>query len=171
MASPQDSAGREREGVLRRTLTALPDRLLAALVDGLERERGRLVDGRLYLSPAGGGCAVGVLLREVDPSAFETGRLRFWLRHGWRRTSASYPGVAKRQPRLRHLEWIFDQSVKATLRAEPALSRRAAADRVGRWIESRARAELRLRDGSSEVPRRDCERQRRAASLSPRVAA
>jgi hypothetical protein len=144
--------------VLGRTLTGLPDHMLAALVDGLEHERGRLVDGRLFLSSAGGGCAVGVLLRELDPAAFEAGRLRFWLRHGWRRTVASYPGVAKRQPRLAHLERIFDECVSATRRAEPPLSARAAADRVGRWIESRARAELRRRGRASETARRDCER-------------
>lgn len=168
MASPQDSTWREREAVLWRTLKGLPEHLLGALVDGLEHERSRLVDGRLYLSSAGGGCAVGVLLREVDPSAFETGRVRFWLRHGWRRTSASYPGVAKRQPRLRHLEWLFDEGVRATRVAEPALSRQAAADRVGGWIASRARAELGYRNRPSEVSRRECERSvRRTAARSP----
>jgi len=165
MAGLQDSAWREREAVLRRTLTGLPDHLLGALVDGLDHERGHLVDGRLFLSSAGGGCAVGVLLRELDPEAFEAGRLRFWLRHGWRRTVASYREVAKRQPRLRHLEWIFDASVSATRRAEPALSQRAAADRVGRWIEASARAEIARRNRPSERPTMRCQRTYRRSGV------
>ena len=58
---------REREPVLDKVLSHLPDELLSALAYGLERHAGRLEAGRLYSDYDGGGCAVGVMLREMSP--------------------------------------------------------------------------------------------------------
>src|SRR5436190_23852850 len=99
-----------RTPTLRRTLRGLPDTMLRALVQALENHLHALVPGRLFRDPAGGGCAVGLMLRELDPERYETrSRVRFWLRDRWRRRAQSYPELA-RNPRLRHLEWIFDRS-------------------------------------------------------------
>src|ERR687896_2379440 len=75
-------------GVLRRTLRGLSTSELAALADGLRRHRGHLVAGRLFSPRRGSGCAVGVMLLELNAV---TGRgMRFWTRHGWGRSAASY---------------------------------------------------------------------------------
>src|SRR3954471_18222441 len=102
----------ERTPTLRRTLRGLPDTMLAALVRALENHVHELVPGRLFRDRSGGGCAVGLMLRELDPERYESGSaLRFWLRDRWRRRAHSYPELAG-NPRLRHLEWIFDRSVE-----------------------------------------------------------
>ena len=131
----------ERGPILARTLRALPDRMLVALDRGLEHNGDRLVAGRLFRASDGGGCAVGVMLRELEPQAYR-GRLRFWVRHGWRRRAGSYRGVLRANPRLRHLEWVFDGAVSETRRALPQLSRRDAAAAVGAWIRAESRREL-----------------------------
>jgi hypothetical protein len=131
---PADAALEERRAVIRRTLRALPDKLLAALSRGLERSSDELVAGRLFRAPSGGGCPVGVMLRELDPEAYRGGPLVFWLRHGWRRRAAWYGDALGRNPRLRHLEWSFDEAVKRTRELQPERSRRDAASAVGEWI-------------------------------------
>ncbi len=130
------------EALLLRTLRALPDHLLAALLSGLERHADELLPGRLYRSPSRGGCAVGMMVRELQPDAFETGRLRFWMRHGWRRTAAGYGGVLAECPRVRHLEYLFDRWVASVQAASPRTDVASAARSVGRWIRVHAEAEL-----------------------------
>ncbi len=142
--SPGDLVGSEREAVLRRTLRALPDEMLEALARGLERHADRLVGGRLYAGAAGGGCAVGVMLRELEPDAYSR-RLRFWLRHGWRRRVSWYRRRLPQQRRLRHLEWLFDRAVEEARGRLPRSDRGQAAALVGRWIRFEALAELRWR--------------------------
>ena len=135
----------ERRGVLRRALRALPDRFLRAMAAGLERHRERLVPGRLYASADGGGCAVGVMLRELEPETYARRRVRFWLRDRWRRGSRSYHDAMGQNPRLKHLEWVFDDAVKL-LRSERGLTRRTAGALAGDWVREEIGAELRWRE-------------------------
>ena len=102
----------DRQQVLRRTIRALPQPMLDALLRGLDRHGDQLVGGRLFKSRTEGGCAVGVMLLELDPELRSRGRLRFWLRDRWRRGTYSYRGALSRNPRLKHLEWIFDSLVE-----------------------------------------------------------
>jgi hypothetical protein len=153
LTAASEGALAERVPALRRSLRGLPDPLLAALAAGLERHGHALVAGRLFRSPSGGGCAVGVMLRELEPERFERGGLRFWLREGWRRRASSYGSDWCASPRVRHLEWIFDGAV-ATLRDDGRRSRREAAVAVGRWILAHARAELSWRSLAASAQER-----------------
>jgi hypothetical protein len=131
----------ERTPTLRRTLRGLPDAMLAALVRALDKHVHELVPGRLFRDRDGGGCAVGLMLRELDPDRYESrSAVGFWLRDRWRRRAHSYPELAD-NPRLRHLEWIFDRSVEE-LRAAGSGSRQSVATTVGGWILKEARQEL-----------------------------
>jgi hypothetical protein len=135
----------ERTPTLRRTLRGLHDAMLAALVRGLEKHVHELVPGRLFRDRDGGGCAVGLMLRELDPERYESrSALRFWLRDRWRRRAHSYPELA-RNPRLRHLEWIFDRSVEELLGVGAADQRAHVTAAVGHWILSEAQLELNWR--------------------------
>jgi hypothetical protein len=137
-----EAALAERQAVLRRTLRGLPDEMLRALADGLERYGDQLVTGRLYRSARGGGCAVGVMLRELEPEGYSMGRVRFWAHHGWRRKARSYGSHGAPSPRLRHLEWSFDDAVELTRRVPGGGDRRAATRSVGTWMTEAARQEL-----------------------------
>ena len=140
----------ERTPILRRTLRSLPDSMLAALVRSLEKHRHELMPSRLFRDPEGGGCAVGMMLRELDPERYESrSPLRFWLRDRWRRRARSYPELAS-NPRLRHLEWLFDSSVRDVLGARGPEQRRASTA-VGGWILREARAELKWRHAKSDL--------------------
>jgi hypothetical protein len=155
-----DSVLAERRDVLRRTLRALPNELLAALIRGLEANEDNLVHGRLFTTRGGGGCAVGVMLRELRPDRFSPQRLRPWSIVTWRRTSASLGGEIGRNPRLRHLEWTFDGAVNHIERL-CGISPTAAASLVGRWFRVDAQLEL-LRRGTDrqvvDATRRRCDR-------------
>jgi hypothetical protein len=127
----------ERRQMLRRTLRGLSAPQLEALASGLERYRGRLLAGRLFKSGGGGGCAVGVMLRELDAVPARRGA-RFWLRDRWRRSVISYPAI-RRQPRLRHLEWGFDAAAQR-LRAA-GVARSAAVAVAGEWLRELTKQE------------------------------
>jgi hypothetical protein len=128
----------ERRQMLRRTLRGLSERQLEALASGLQQHRGRLVAGRLFKSAGGGGCAVGVMLRELDAVPTRTA-VRFWLRDRWRRSVTSYPAI-RRQPRLRHLEWGFDAAVKRL--REAGVDKREAVAAAGSWLHELTTQEL-----------------------------
>ncbi|MFN2617804.1 MAG: hypothetical protein ABR581_11900 [Thermoleophilaceae bacterium] len=131
----------ERTPTLRRTLRGLSDAMLAALMRALETHAHELVPGRLFRSRDGSGCAVGLMLRELAPERYESpSALRFWLRDRWRRRASSYPELA-RNPRLRHLEWLFDSSVKELRAGRPDPSG-SFPHTVGQWILREARLEL-----------------------------
>jgi hypothetical protein len=133
-------------GVLRRTLRGLSTTELAALAAGLRRHRGNLVAGRLFSPRRGSGCAVGVMLLELQ--AVPRRGVSFWTRHGWRRSSTAY-GAARTHPRLRHLEWAFDRSVE---RAQATgRGRRETVDAVGRWFEVETERELAWRRLVGEI--------------------
>lgn len=137
-----DAVVADRAPVLRRALRGLPDPMLVALVDGLEKHGDHLVSGRLFTWRGDGGCAVGVMLLELAPEDYEPGTLRFWARHGWRRSVRRYGRLGKRSPRLRHLEWAFDWAVRLMRESRPDLSRRQVLEAVGLWFRTEAQAEL-----------------------------
>jgi hypothetical protein len=132
----------ERRLVLRRSVRALPGAFLAAMDRGLAKHREQLVPGRLFKSPDGGGCAVGVMLRELEPETYSRGRLRFWLRDRWRGGSRSYHGELARNPRLKHIEWIFDDIVELLRRERPGLSLSEAAALAGDCVREEIAREL-----------------------------
>jgi hypothetical protein len=126
MAGAEDLVFDERTSVFARSIRALPDGMLDALARGLEAHREDLVTGRLFKSRKRGGCLVGVMLRELDPARFESGRVRFWLLDRWRHRAASYRGVVGHNPRLRHIEWTFDAAVRQVRALSPRISRAQA---------------------------------------------
>jgi hypothetical protein len=140
-------------------LQHLPDQLLEAMVRGLRAHAGDLAPGVLFRGNASGGCAVGITLRELAPDAFTFGRLRFWLWQRWRRGVER--DVARRYPRLEHLQWHFDAAVAAL---ERALTVRQPAKTAGLWLAASAEAELRARRGGVSEPAPH----RRAAHLTDR---
>jgi hypothetical protein len=133
--------------VLRRTLRGLSTAELVALAAGLSRHRGNLVAGRLFSPRRGSGCAVGVMLLELN--TVPRPGLTFWTRHGWRRSSTSY-GAARTHPRLRHLEWAFDYSV-GRVRETTGRATREVIDAVGRWFEVETERELAWRRLAEEM--------------------
>jgi hypothetical protein len=141
----------ERLPVLRRTLRGMPNQMLEALAAGLDKHGDELVTGRLFTSPGGGGCAVGVMLQELDPERFAGRGLRFWLRDRWRRGARSYRGSLPRNPRLKHLEWIFDDAAELIRRSRPGTSGPVAANAAGRWVRQAAERELRWRQASEAL--------------------
>jgi hypothetical protein len=132
--------------VLRRSLRALSDPFLEAMATGLERHGEHLIPGRLFAGRRSGGCLIGVTLRELDRETYERGPVSFWLRDRWRRGSRSYRGPVARNPRLRHLEWVFDDAVEIVRRAHPRLPPSQAAVAAGRWVRVAVEAELRWRE-------------------------
>jgi len=131
----------DRAPVLSRALQGLPGEMLAAMVAGIEAHADELIRGRLYGENTDGGCAVGVMLRELHPRR-GLGRLRFWLRERNAWGIGAYPNLALRYPRLRHVELAFDTTIEQLLEASPDLSEREAARAVGIWFSAEAQAEL-----------------------------
>lgn len=107
--------------------------MLSALWRGLDRHGDELVAGRLFKSRGSGGCAVGVMLLELDPGLAGRGRVRFWLRDRWRRGTRSYRGPLATNPRLKHLEWIFDSLVDDLGVASAGRYVRLEAERELQW--------------------------------------
>lgn len=145
-----------------RALRHLPDQLLWAMVRGLRAHADDLTPGVLFRNPGSGGCAVGITLRELAPESFDFGWLRFWLWQRWRRGVER--DVARRFPRLNHLQWHFDAAVAELTAAgypEPAKA-------VGLWLAASADAELRSRHSpvpeARALPTRMGRRTRRRAS-------
>jgi hypothetical protein len=124
--------------VLRRTLRGLSTTELMALAAGLRRHRGKLVAGRLFGPRRVGGCAVGVMLLELD--AAPRRGTTYWTRRRWRRS----------RPRLRHLEWAFDSSVERALELT-GQARGEVIDSVGRWFEVETERELAWRGLAGEM--------------------
>jgi hypothetical protein len=138
--------------VLARVLSHLPDDVLSALAHGLERHAGRLEPGRLYGDHDGGGCAVGVMLRELSPSEYERGRLQFWAR---RRRHESV--LTERVPfdrsvvtRLSHVEMCFDRTASTLCEHAEAEDPETAANATGRWMAEGCREHLRARSRAGD---------------------
>jgi hypothetical protein len=122
-----------------RALQHLPDELLRAMARGLRAHADDLAPGVLFRNQSSSGCAVGITLRELAPEAFNFGLLRFWLWQRWRRGVER--DVARRFPRLRHLQWHFDEAVAELEGARYPQPAKA----VGLWLAASADAELRSR--------------------------
>jgi hypothetical protein len=151
----------ERRQMLRRTLRGLSGRQLEALATGLRRHRERLVAGRLFKSAGGGGCAVGVMLQELD-AVPRRRAARFWLRDRWRRSATSYPAI-RSQPRLRHLEWGFDAAVQRLLAA--GAGRREATAVAGAWVLELTTQELAWRSATESLSAGEGAAARQAAGV------
>jgi hypothetical protein len=134
----------DREATLRRTLSDFPDRLLAALISGLQLHGHDLRCGTLYASHHAS-CAAGAMIRQLNPEQFDCGRLRFLVRHRWRKRAASYGGVLETGMHATLLETIFDRAVKLTLALRRDVKEREAARTAGRWLLAEAERELGLR--------------------------
>lgn len=138
--TPPVGVSPELTGAVPRALQHLPDELLRAMVRGLRAHADDLAPGVLFRGSSSGGCAVGITLRELAPDAFKFGRLRFWMWHRWR------PGierdVAQRYPRLKHLQWYFDEAVAEL---ETVGRERKPAESIGLWLAASAEAELEAR--------------------------
>jgi hypothetical protein len=148
---PADIA-RSREPVLARVLSHLPDDVLSALAHGLERHAGRLEVGRLYADYDGGGCAVGVMLRELTPSEYDRGRLHFWARRHRHRSVLSERVKFERSlvTRLSHVEMCFDRTALTLCEHAEAEDVRTAANATGRWMAEECRQQLRARSRSGQ---------------------
>lgn len=130
---------------LRRVLADLPEPLLAALISGLEVHGDDLRCGRLYRT-FHSSCAAGAMIRQLHPDEFAGGRMRFLIRHRWRKRAASYGGTLSTGMHATMLESIFDRAVYVTLKARRDVSERVASREVGRWMLSEAEHELQHRD-------------------------
>src|SRR5690349_8316551 len=138
VAPPPDMSEALASGA-RRALGHLPDELLRAMARGLQTHADELAPGVLFRNQSSGGCAVGITLRELAPEAFDFGWLRFWFWQRWRRGVER--DVARRFPRLKHLQRHFDEAVAELKEAgypQPAKA-------VGLWLAASAEAELRSR--------------------------
>ena len=143
LVAPPAGVSRARASGVGRALQHLPDELLRAMVRGLRTHPDDLVPGVLFRGHNSGGCAVGITLRELAPDAFDFGWLPFWLWQRWRRGVER--DVAGRYPRLKHLQWHFDEAV-AELK-EGGIGP-AGAKAVGLWLAASAEAELTARRGA-----------------------
>jgi hypothetical protein len=133
--------------VLTKVLSHLPDEILSALAHGLERHAGRLQAGRLYANYDGGGCAVGVMLRELSPAAYRQGRLLFWARRR-RHDSVLTERVDLERSlvtRLSHVEMCFDRTAMTLYEHVEDADPTTAANATGRWIAEQCREQLRAR--------------------------
>jgi hypothetical protein len=150
-----------------RALQHLPDQLLRAMVDGLRTHADDLSPGVLFRRHRSGGCAVGITLRELAPDSFDFGWFRFWLWQRWRRGVER--DVARRFPRLKHLQWHFDAAVS---QLDDAGYPQPAKD-VGLWLAASAEAELGSRRSAvpedRPLPRRTSRRTRRRAGSRTRA--
>jgi hypothetical protein len=129
-------------------LSHLPDEMLSALAHGLERNAGRLQVGRLYADYDGGGCAVGVMLRELAPAEYREGRLRFWARRHRHRSVVTerVPLEPSLVTRLSHVEMCFDRTAMTLCeQSEEDDAAATAANATGRWLAEQCREQLRAR--------------------------
>jgi hypothetical protein len=142
----------DRGYTLRRVLSDMPDPLLAALISGLELHGNNLRHGTLYKSHSSS-CACGAMIRQLYPDQFDCGRVKFLIRHRWRRRASSYGGTLQTDMHVAWLETIFDRAVGLTLRRRRDVHERAASRIVGRWLLAEAERELGLRHDRVAVGR------------------
>jgi len=149
---PQGLA-RERSVLLHRALRELPLALLEPMLAGLRRHADTLVSGSLHTAD-GGGCAVGMMLREIAErprAAGEASQPRSRGRFVPRRmrfhsptVREARPDLARANPRLAHLELIFDVTCNEMV-GQLGLDPCQAARSVGLWLAAETQAEINLR--------------------------
>jgi hypothetical protein len=132
---PQDLAA-ERGAVLHRALRELPVGLLKPLLAGIRRHADSLVPGSLQRG--NGGCAVAMMLRELEADVPRRRRRRSMTIWDER------PKLARRHPRLGHIEVIFDRTCLALLERHH-FSEAEAGRIVGLWMAAETQAEIVLR--------------------------
>lgn len=163
----------ERSVVLHRALRGLPLTLLEPLLRGLRRHADSLVPGQLVAGD--GGCALGVMLRElaVDPGRQQEGALP----PRRRRRGASvkdpsiyetWPQLAKAYPRLPHVEIIFDATCdELALRTDvPAADVPGV---VGLWMAAEIQAEVNVRHLEQTAARAAASMPARSAALDEQL--
>jgi hypothetical protein len=143
LASPPNGVSQALADATERALKHLADELLRAMARGLKMHAHELAPGVLFRGKSSGGCAVGITLRELAPDAFDFGWFQFWLRQRWRRGIER--DVARRYPRLNHLQRYFDDAVGEVAEAG-GVPRPAEA--VGLWFAACAEAELSARESA-----------------------
>lgn len=131
----------DRRSTLRRVLLDLPDPLLAALISGLELHGDDLRYGTLFPSHTSS-CAAGAMVRQLYPDDFQCGRVKFLIRHRWRKRAASYGGQLAECSHVAHIEAIHDRATMLTLILVKGVKERDAARAVGQWIHAQAEREL-----------------------------
>lgn len=132
----------ERGPVLRKALRALPFPLLQALSYALDEHADELSPGSLYNSK-GGGCAIGVMLREMFPAAFPTSRFSWWRRRiSNRSVYDDFEQFAREFPRLFHIELVFDRTICLTRERHPELDQDLVSRATGQWLAAECEAEL-----------------------------
>jgi hypothetical protein len=132
---PPDVAA-ERGAVLHRALRELPVGLLEPLLRGIRRHADSLVPGSLHRGD--GGCAVAMMLRELDSGVSRRRRrknMTIWDER---------PKLARRHPRIAHIEVIFDRTCLALLERHD-ISEEEAGRVVGLWMAAETQAEINLR--------------------------
>jgi hypothetical protein len=135
--------------VLDRSLRHLPDVMLDAMRRGLDRHDGRLQPGRLFSDE--GGCAVGVMLRELFPGHRFDRRMIKRLRRRDESVVDECPQLARSLPRLVHIELCFDVTVRTCREHDPSHSVAEWAQAVGRWFAGCLHAELDRRSRAGAV--------------------
>jgi hypothetical protein len=125
----------ERGAVLHRALRDLPLDLLHPLLRGIRRHADSLLPGSLHRGD--GGCAVAMMLRELDGH-------RRKRRRGSNTIWDERPGLARKYPRLGHIELIFDRTCRAVLERHD-LPEQDVARVVGLWMAAETQAEINLR--------------------------
>jgi hypothetical protein len=128
---------RDRAPALNRALRKLPEDLLQSLVETTESNLDNLVWKKL-LTPDGAGCVVGHLLQSLDPDEYRPGSRII----NWRRRQRWEREIARRHPRLSHIELTFDRCVQLARAARPDLSECELTRAAGIWISVEAQAEL-----------------------------
>ena len=139
---------RERGEVLHRALRELPVELLAPLLRGIRRHADSLVPGALYDGSREGGCAVGMMLRELGAEPRRRGLF------GCPPTiHEGAPDIARRHPRLGHIEIVFDRTCQAVME-RLGLDEEEAARATGLWMASEVAAEINTRHMESLAEQR-----------------
>jgi hypothetical protein len=133
----------ERKQVLDRTVRHLPDAALDAMRRGLDRHDGRLLPGKLF--SAEGGCAVGVMLRELFPCYQVERGLIGRLRPRKDSIVDEHPQLAQSLPRLAHMEIWFDATIQICRNRDPSRTVADWAQAVGRWLAGCLYVELERR--------------------------
>jgi hypothetical protein len=146
----------DRNQALHHVLGRLPDEFIVALIEGLEGAD-VITPGRLFAGDRGG-CAVGVTLRALDPGY--RGRQLIWGRRLRRSIVALRRSLAREVRHLYALEQVFDRSVYMLQEEFPHVPGEQIAEATAHWVAGEARAELLLREMTSEwIERIEVERQ------------
>lgn len=144
---PQELA-RERGAILHRALRDLPLPLLEAMLRGLRRHADALAPGGLYTDDGSGGCAVGMMLREIAGEPAVDGRRRGrwarWFRFQSPTIREECPDLSRANPRLWHLELMFDVTCNE-MGGRLGVPAHEVARSVGLWMAAETQAEISVR--------------------------